>query len=129
MKKQHRLSNIDQENRIGDCLVCGPKVRLKPRYNKQGQYRCYNKWIENQKLRTVPGVTFIQRLAMIEEQSNLCAICDTEMKKAYIDHCHYTGRIRAALCFKCNTGLGVFDDDVDKLHSAIIYLNKFNEHT
>lgn len=39
-----------------------------------------------------------------------------------IDHCHRTGAVRGLLCAKCNQGVGLFDDDVDKLAGMIQYL-------
>lgn len=29
------------------------------------------------------------------------------------------------ICSKCNLGLGLFEDNIEKLNSAIKYLNKF----
>lgn len=41
-----------------------------------------------------------------------------------IDHCHKTGQIRGLLCSACNKGLGMFSDNIDKLKSAIKWLEK-----
>lgn len=40
----------------------------------------------------------------------------------HIDHCHKTGVVRGLLCDKCNKGVGLFDDNVDKLAGMIQYL-------
>lgn len=49
-----------------------------------------------------------------------CAICGK--KSTHIDHNHVTGRVRAALCRNCNTGLGMFGDDQDRLLRAARYI-------
>jgi len=62
-------------------------------------------------------------------QNNVCAICkkpnnikNGKIKKLGVDHCHKTGRIRGLLCTKCNIGIGMLDDNVNFLESAIKYL-------
>ncbi len=42
-----------------------------------------------------------------------------------IDHDHKTHKIRNLLCNNCNTGLGLFNDDILVLSSAIDYLKKY----
>ena len=53
-----------------------------------------------------------------------CAICGVEMEKKCIDHCHETKKIRGVLCNKCNTGLGLFKDNVKVMQTAIQYLEQ-----
>jgi hypothetical protein len=50
-----------------------------------------------------------------------CYICGS-VNRLCIDHCHDTGDVRGILCSKCNTALGMFDDDTDKMKRAIDYL-------
>ena len=51
-----------------------------------------------------------------------CQICDAELTKKCIDHCHSTNKIRGVLCNNCNTALGLVGDNVDTLHKMITYL-------
>lgn len=66
---------------------------------------------------------------MLILQKDCCAICNknkSEFKKGLgVDHCHTTGKIRGLLCSKCNTSIGGFDDDVERLQAAINYLKIF----
>lgn len=71
---------------------------------------------------------------LLLKQNGVCAICfkpETFTRKntaSYlprclaVDHDHRKNKVRGLLCFKCNVGLGVFDDDISKLKSAIRYL-------
>lgn len=66
--------------------------------------------------------------SMVDESGEVCAICG-EFTTVYlaIDHCHETGKIRGLLCTRCNTGLGLFKEDTDRLKSAILYLETHSE--
>ncbi len=68
-----------------------------------------------------------EMIALIEDHDGFCSICTTEKPGGrwnifVIDHCHRTGRFRGLLCDACNKALGMFDDDVDRLKAAILYL-------
>lgn len=78
------------------------------------------------------GVTKQQYTDMYIKQGGKCAICGTinpgsrvakdGSKSFCVDHCHTTGVIRGLLCFKCNSGLGNFKDNQERLARAIDYL-------
>ena len=40
-----------------------------------------------------------------------------------VDHDHITNTFRGHICHNCNRGLGVFQDDVERLQRAIKYLS------
>lgn len=81
------------------------------------------------------NITLQQYKDMLESQNNGCDICgkqETEktrtgkIKELAVDHCHITGKVRGLLCFRCNSALGKFDDSVDILKKAFLYLEKHN---
>lgn len=59
---------------------------------------------------------------ILNKQSH-CQICAKE-EDLVIDHCHATNRIRGILCRTCNTGLGQFFDNTERLKNAIKYIDK-----
>ncbi|ADP81758.1 endonuclease VII domain-containing protein [Pseudofrankia inefficax] len=63
-----------------------------------------------------------RRLAeMLEVQRGVCVICLTGPAE-HVDHDHLTGAVRGILCSGCNTGLGSFGDDLDRVYGALNYL-------
>lgn len=73
------------------------------------------------------GVSRQRYEEMWAAQGGVCAICRRECNRSNsdrlcIDHDHGTGQVRGLLCFKCNVGLGRFDDDVLLMESAIDYI-------
>ena len=71
---------------------------------------------------------------ILAEQGGVCSICGgdetatnrygTRKKHLAVDHCHETGEVRGLLCQRCNTAIGMFNDDIDVLASAISYLRQ-----
>lgn len=71
------------------------------------------------------GLSEVKLQRMLEEQEGLCKICQRPQigrKRLAIDHCHETRKVRGLLCTKCNVGLGMFGDSVERLRRAISYL-------
>ena len=69
------------------------------------------------------GVSGEQYEAVAAALDNRCAICRGECRrKLSIDHNHATGEYRGLLCSACNTGLGNFVDDPERLRRAAAYL-------
>lgn len=76
------------------------------------------------------GIDMKQYNIMFELQHGLCAICKMQETKLYngqitllaVDHDHKTNKVRGLLCHECNTGLGMFSDNIELLNNAILYL-------
>jgi hypothetical protein len=81
--------------------------------------------------------TVEELLELYKLQGGECAICHTPYKiesiskqrGLFIDHCHTSGKVRGLLCQKCNSGLGMFNDNIETLNEAIFYLTKHNSKT
>ena len=70
------------------------------------------------------GITVDEYEALLEAQGGKCKICGREptKKRLHLDHCHKTGTIRGLLCSKCNAGLGLLGEDVERFLLAIEYI-------
>ena len=79
-------------------------------------------------LRNKYNITPAQYDAMFNAQNGRCAICDKTPqengKRLTIDHCHKTGKVRGLLCYRCNTGLASFKDELRLVSEAVTYLAK-----
>lgn len=78
-------------------------------------------------LRDLYGITPAEYDSMFVAQQGRCAICGSDNsgadgRRMFVDHDHVTGAVRALLCACCNTGLGMFADDPDRLLAAAAYL-------
>ena len=74
-------------------------------------------------LKSQYGITPEEVEALKDAQNELCAICGRR-ERLIIDHDHETGKVRGMLCGTCNTGLGMFRDNIHVLENAISYLAK-----
>lgn len=100
------------------------------------KYRASHKLeLEDKRLMRSYGITFDALIGLLKDQDNRCAICPTildpktmdgkiKQNRPHIDHDHKHKykNIRGVLCGKCNTGLGLFGEDINRLKSAIKYL-------
>lgn len=76
-------------------------------------------------LRRFYGMTVDDYMALVVAQDGKCAICDAPPKAGkilHVDHDHSTGVVRGLLCGSCNSGLGYFRDDIERLLLAVAYL-------
>jgi len=102
-----------------ECKVCqseyaknyrNKRIEANPNYTKEKHWKSR-------------GVSPEQYKEMWENQDGKCAICRQESdKKLCIDHNHETDEVRALLCYRCNSLLGLLNDDYDFLWKIYEYL-------
>lgn len=89
-------------------------VKNNPKLFRAGQYK------------TRYGITLDDYNKMFQEQNGCCAICGIHQselkKKLHVDHSHKSGKVRGLLCGKCNLALGLLNDDIVVLSTAVRYL-------
>lgn len=94
----------------------------------------YKETLLRRNLRRKFKISLEQYRSMVESQDGRCAICKIHERdlrqvgsernslRLVVDHCHKTGNVRGALCVKCNSGIGLLQDNSDLLEVAAIYL-------
>lgn len=79
-------------------------------------------------LRRLYGLTPEDYRALVEEQQGRCAICRGAHRgpglQLHVDHCHDSKRVRGLLCSKCNTAIGLLDDDPARADAVAKYLRR-----
>lgn len=145
VKQQNECFNTDKRKKNGlksYCKTCQKNYDL-IRYEKdpQGQrdrIKNYRKriketfpelaYISNRKasLKRNYGISLEQYNNLLKEQNGCCYICKElpSKKQLAVDHCHTTNKVRKLLCSKCNTALGLVNDNPEILKTMILYLTE-----
>ena len=80
----------------------------------------------NSQLKLNYGITGQVYDFLLKGQDYKCVICrkspEENGKELSVDHDHVSGAVRGLLCHNCNTGLGMFGDELTSLQSAVRYL-------
>ena len=87
---------------------------------KRGRYRLLNRY----------GLTLADYNLMLASQDNTCAACKEPERRVYkgrirplsVDHCHDTGKVRALLCYGCNSALGFLHDKSTYVEKLLTYI-------
>jgi hypothetical protein len=98
-----------------------------------------NRWLKNKetiarqnrnsRLKTTFGITPEDYEKLSQKQNNQCLICkkdygNNKNKYLSIDHNHDTGEIRGLLCQKCNSAIGLLNEDIELVKRTLLYLER-----
>ena len=122
--KKWRQANPDK--------VKAQRDRANQKRRNNGYYEANKDAIFNNYLKNNYNIDLNKYNTLLTEQSNACAICEKKCvsgKRLAVDHNHDTGEVRGLLCCRCNRGLGNLDDDLDKLRSAVLYLERYQSQS
>ena len=103
---------------------CSKKMSVKKRSEKRGGRKTI-RWPADTTLKErslwSKYQIYVQEYDEIMKQP--CEICGADSK--HMDHNHKTGKVRGALCVKCNIAVGVFEDEnADKVKE---YLDRWEK--
>ena len=119
---------VVQGRRRGPCKACWLADLKAPHVQERDRT---SKFVAN--LRANYGMTIDDYDAMWLAQQGRCAICGEAFalrgsgrtsRRLGVDHDHATGKVRGLLCQMCNGGLGLFNDDIERMLDAIRYLQE-----
>lgn len=139
----YRKSGVNQGTRMTPCKECSKRQRVawsraNPEKNAKAarEHRRKNpRAYRDQRLRRDYGISLERYEQILEGQGGSCAICGTTDPRGkgtfHVDHDHSccpTPRhscgscIRGLLCVRCNSGLGMFNDDAELVQAGVAYL-------
>lgn len=111
--------------------------RENPEVVRVGKARSYKKRsgsIRDYKLKKLYGLTRLQYDEIFQAQGGVCKICGKsesgrdmtggEIRDLSVDHCHASNRVRGLLCARCNSAIGLFNDDPELLRAAADYVKE-----
>jgi len=114
------------------CVVMSVEYFNKDKRSPDGYNYACRDCCKHRTLMSKFGISIEEYRILHEKQNGVCFICGQAEKRKgrwgnqdlAVDHCHKTGRVRGLLCAACNTALGLFNEDLSILGSAIRYLEK-----
>ena len=104
------------------CRSCENKNNLDRHHKKYKSSERRKKAIRKYGLKKYYGLTEEDYITLANKQEQCCAICKEETK-LFVDHDHKTGNVRGLLCQGCNSGLGFFKDDRERIRRSLKYLD------
>jgi Recombination endonuclease VII len=123
----------------GKCVDCVAKwqkdyysERNKAKRLERQASEKYQLYVREFRLKNKYGINLEQYEAMLQHQGGVCAICGgqpkggTSTKYFSVDHCHKTGKVRQLLCNRCNTALGLLNEDKNIVQAMANYIEKHN---
>lgn len=125
-KKKKTCPNCNEEmtcpnlpRHLEACLLFSKYRQLFPKATTLRQFKH-----AKVQLRLKYKIELSQYMHMYSMQNGCCKICHSnrDIVALHVDHCHSTNKIRGLLCSKCNLALGMFEDNIQFLQSALKYL-------
>ena len=104
------------------------REKLRKKWREWAQASRHNepRKVRSRHLKYLYGITVEQYEEMLEKQGGHCAACprtpDQEKHGVlHVDHDHKTDAVRGLLCQRCNTGLGLLNEQFDGI---VAYMQK-----
>lgn len=118
---RRRRAAMGRERRCKRCVLAWERQHTKVRLKADPLYH------RRQTLLRSWGLSVEAYDALVAAQGGGCAVCGA-IKSSHrkwrlqVDHDHVTGKLRGILCNRCNTALGMVNDDCALLEKLITYV-------
>ena len=115
---------ISQKNPTN--TVCGICKRERDRKWRKSNPIKSNTYNRSKHLKANYGITIKEYEDILKNQGGRCVICGEKpngKRRAPVDHDHEINKVRGILCQECNTGIGLFKENISNFENAIRYLN------
>ena len=120
----------NSDGRRHKCKVCLCEEQVKKREDDPFAFR---KIRQDSSRKCKYGISYEQFQAMWIGQGGSCDICRKPLEFGNgghaVDHNHDTGKVRGLLCGKCNTAIGLFNDNPSFLDAAASYLREHGDYS
>jgi hypothetical protein len=135
--KTNKNGSICYQGRCKSCMNKDNLTRYKnltPEEKKEKQKRNVSRmgrdYFKGKNLLRNYGLSLDEFKIMYEKQNGSCFLCETpiEGRQIKVDHNHKTGKVRKLLCHKCNTSLGLLDENPKLFYKCAEYLKEHNDN-
>jgi len=128
----HRNKNM-KDGRVSRCKDCAKEAstqwRLENR-DPEAQREYMRRWHDMNRGRRY-GLTPLEYLRLEEASGGVCAVCGQppsgKRDRLVVDHDHVTNKVRGMVCHPCNSGIGLFQDDPERLRAAAQWVQTHRE--
>lgn len=138
--KSINKDKIFDDSKMMECIVCHKELPMTPEHfykNITQKYglrqpcrECFYEGTLRGHALSLYDISYDEYKEIYNNQNGKCAICGKEESRTRkgrklplsVDHAHDTGVIRGLLCAKCNSGMGMFGDNIELMKKAIDYL-------
>jgi hypothetical protein len=103
-----------------------PSYKAKAKLYKQSYYTKHPLVDESNRLQRMYGISLEQYETMLKAQGGHCAMCPSvpKSRRLHVDHDHKTKKVRALLCYRCNSHL-VAGNTLETARRVVTYLEKY----
>lgn len=125
--KEYRMKNKDKMDRKNRKYRIKNKDEINRKKREKNKNPEEKKKTKFKKIKKIYGLEKKDYYKLADDQNRMCPICKRAFDKAnriVVDHDHETGLTRGLLCASCNLLLGHAAESIERLSSAIDYLNK-----